>query len=92
MTLENKNDSNEVQILSAAENFTYFKEPLNEEEIINVMSDLKHRIFPRPFERLSTLRTCKDLVGAEIGVAGGGACALPPENSLNQEALLNRSL
>jgi len=71
MTLENKNDSNEVQILSAAENFTYFKEPLNEEEIINVMSDLKHRIFPRPFERLSTLRTCKDLVGAEIGVAGG---------------------
>ena len=55
MTLEKKNDTNEVQILSAAGNFTYFKEPLNEEEIINVMSDLKHRIFPRPFERLSIL-------------------------------------
>lgn len=71
MTSKNSSDSKEVQILSAAENFKYFKDSLSEEEIVNVMSDLKHRIFPRPFERLSNLRTCEDLVGAEIGVAGG---------------------
>jgi hypothetical protein len=71
VTPQKNNDSKEVQILSAAENFRYFKESLNEVEIINVMSDLKHRIFPRPFERLSNLRMRENLVGAEIGVAGG---------------------
>jgi len=71
MNLEKNHNSTEVHILSAEKNFTFFKESLNEEDIINVMSDLKHRIFPRPFERLSKLRTYKDLVGAEIGVAGG---------------------
>lgn len=60
-----------MKVLSGAENYKYFKQSLSEEEIINVMSDLKHRIFPRPFERLSSIRNHDDLVGAEIGVAGG---------------------
>lgn len=61
----------EVKVLSAAENYKYFKHSLSEEEIVDVMSDLKHRIFPRPFERLSNLRLNEGLIGAEIGVAGG---------------------
>lgn len=64
-------NAKEVKVLSAAENYKYFNHPLSENEIIDVMSDLKHRIFPRPFERLSSARMNKDLVGAEIGVAGG---------------------
>lgn len=71
MNHQKNSDSSEVQILSAAENFAYFRESLSEDEIIKVMSDLKHRVFPRPFERLSNLRMCENLVGAEIGVAGG---------------------
>jgi hypothetical protein len=39
---------------------------MNEEELIKLLSDLKHRIFPRPFERLAV--SGKDLVGVEIGV------------------------
>lgn len=65
------NDANEVRVLSAAENYRYFKHSLSEEEIVDVMSDLKHRVFPRPFERLSNLRMNEGLIGAEIGVAGG---------------------
>ena len=43
---------------------------MEEKEIINTLSDLKHRIFPRPFERLA-LKGQKNLVGAEIGVYKG---------------------
>jgi len=64
-------DANKVEILSSAENYKYFKHLLSEKEIVDVMSDLKHRVFPRPFERLSSLRTKQNLIGAEIGVAGG---------------------
>ncbi len=39
---------------------------MNEQEIIKLLSDLKHRIFPRPFERLAV--SGKNLVGVEIGV------------------------
>jgi hypothetical protein len=39
---------------------------VNEKEIIKLLSDLKHRIFPRPFERLAV--SGKNLTGAEIGV------------------------
>lgn len=58
-------------IISSPSELKYFSSGLTEDEIINVLSDLKHRIFPRPFERLSKLRECKKLVGAEIGVCGG---------------------
>lgn len=74
MTLKKPTESDlasVVKVLSSAENYSYFDHQLSEEEIINIVSDLKHRVFPRPFERLSSLRTTKDLVGAEIGVAGG---------------------
>jgi len=37
-----------------------------EQRIISLLSDLKHRIFPRPFERLAVKG--KELTGAEIGV------------------------
>src|SRR3989344_1243648 len=37
-----------------------------EENIIKILSDLKHRIFPRPFERLAVKG--EDLIGVEIGV------------------------
>jgi len=40
-----------------------------ERKIINILSDLKHRIFPRPFERLGVGGT--SLIGAEIGVYKG---------------------
>lgn len=39
---------------------------MNETEIINLLSDLKHRIFPRPFERLAIFG--QNLTGVEIGV------------------------
>ena len=60
-----------MKILSNINNLQHFQNELNESEIINVNSDLKHRIFPRPFERLSSLRDRKRLVGVEIGVCGG---------------------
>lgn len=43
---------------------------LNDEKIIEMMSDIKHRIFPRPFERLGMVNNerKKNLVGVEIGV------------------------
>lgn len=40
-----------------------------EKEIVNLLSDLKHRIFPRPFERLGV--SGKNLIGVEIGVYKG---------------------
>lgn len=42
---------------------------LEEADIIQQLSDLKHRIFPRPFERLALKGG--DLVGCEIGVYKG---------------------
>ncbi|MEX0830874.1 MAG: class I SAM-dependent methyltransferase [Nitrospirales bacterium] len=45
------------------------KSEIEEMDIINLLSDLKHRIFPRPFERLGV--TGKELVGVEIGVYKG---------------------
>lgn len=74
MTSNKSNDSTdakEVKVLSSAENYKYFKQRLSEDEIVDVMSDLKHRVFPRPFERESSLRKREGLIGAEIGVAGG---------------------
>ena len=45
-----------LPVLSSISNLKYFSGSLNEDELINVLSDIKHRIFPRPFERLSSLR------------------------------------
>lgn len=42
---------------------------MKEKEIINILSDLKHRTFPRPFERLGI--DGENLIGAEIGVYKG---------------------
>jgi Methyltransferase domain len=42
---------------------------VNEEKIISTLSDLKHRIFPRPFERLGV--SGEKLIGVEIGVYKG---------------------
>jgi hypothetical protein len=42
---------------------------MNEETIISTLSDLKHRIFPRPFERLGV--SGKKLIGVELGVYKG---------------------
>lgn len=39
---------------------------MDENKIINMLSDIKHRIFPRPFERLAI--SGKNLIGVEIGV------------------------
>jgi Methyltransferase domain len=57
--------------LSAVTSLKFFDKQLNELEIINALSDIKHRIFPRPFERLYKDREKTDLIGIEIGVAGG---------------------
>jgi hypothetical protein len=58
-------------IISDLSNLKYFKKQLTEQEIVDVLSDIKHRIFPRPFERLSAVSQCSNLIGVEIGVAGG---------------------
>lgn len=67
------NDNNELPVISSIQNLKYFSKKLTENEIINILSDFKHRIFPRPFERLSNLRDRggEGLIGVEIGVAGG---------------------
>jgi hypothetical protein len=46
---------------------------LKEEAIIKIMSRVKHRIFPRPFERLGVteLNIKKNLIGVEVGVHEG---------------------
>ena len=51
--------------------FKYFPRALSPNEIVDSLSDLKHRIFPRPFERLSAIHQRKNLIGIEIGVCGG---------------------
>lgn len=48
----------------------YFSKELTEQNIIDVLSDLKHQVYPRPFERLA-LKNKKNLVGCEIGVFEG---------------------
>jgi hypothetical protein len=40
---------------------------LEEKDIVDILSDLKHRVMPRPFERLA-LKGKKDIIGVEIGV------------------------
>ena len=60
-----------MKIISSKDQLAYFKDTLTENIIVDVNSDLKHRIFPRPFERLSNLKDGKGLVGVEIGVCGG---------------------
>jgi hypothetical protein len=67
-------ENNDLPMLSSITNLKYFTKQLTESEIIDIQSDFKHRIFPRPFERLSSLRNRTrggGLVGVEIGVAGG---------------------
>ncbi len=46
---------------------------LKEDAIIKIMSRVKHRIFPRPFERLGVteLNMKKNLIGVEVGVHEG---------------------
>ena len=68
---EMRNSSQELKILSSNTSFKFLDKRLSEIEIINLLSDLKHRVFPRPFERLYKDRDKNDLVGVEIGVAGG---------------------
>ena len=48
----------------------YLPLDLSEDDIIDVLSDLKHRVMPRPFERIA-LKNKKDIVGVEIGVFEG---------------------
>ena len=60
-----------TKLISSLNNLKYLKSSLVEFEIIDLNSDLKHRVFPRPFERLSNLRGKTNLVGVEIGVCGG---------------------
>ena len=60
-----------MKSLSSIKLLKYFKNTLTENHIVDVNSDLKHRIFPRPFERLSNLKDRKGLVGIEIGVCRG---------------------
>jgi hypothetical protein len=60
-----------LPLISSLASLKYLQKNITESEIVDLLSDIKHRIFPRPFERLSMLRERKDLVGVEIGVAGG---------------------
>jgi hypothetical protein len=72
MTNEREQISDQRQtILSSANSLKYFSKLLSESEIVDCLSDLKHRIFPRPFERLYEGELKENLVGIEIGVAGG---------------------
>jgi len=70
-----------MQILSSSSSMKYFNAEnleksdhkiLSDDDIVNVLSDIKHRIFPRPFERLafSSHPPSRSLVGCEIGVCG----------------------
>ena len=43
---------------------------LDSGNIVDILSDLKHKVYPRPFERLA-LAGKKDLTGVEIGVFEG---------------------
>ena len=63
--------SKPITVISSSDNMKYLSKSLSEIDIIDILSDLKHRVFPRPFERLGIPRDKKSLVGVEIGVAGG---------------------
>ena len=63
-------DKNELALLSSPK-FKHFSRASNPDEIVDSLSDLKHRVFPRPFERLSRIYQQKNLIGVEIGVCGG---------------------
>jgi hypothetical protein len=65
------NSGGELPVISSATNLKFLPIGISELELIDLLSDVKHRVFPRSFERLSKLRGDTDLVGAEIGVAGG---------------------
>ena len=67
----NQGSSRQLEILSSPTNLKFIKEPLDETQLVDLLSDIKHRLFPRPFERLSPLRGKASLIGAEIGVCGG---------------------
>lgn len=70
--IENQDNAKlSLQILSSMASLKYLEGELTETQIVDLLSDLKHRIFPRPFERLCELRGEDGLVGAEIGVCGG---------------------
>lgn len=60
-----------LPIISSIENLKFLPGVLSENEIIDLLSDIKHRVFPRPFERLGVPRGGQGLIGIEIGVAGG---------------------
>lgn len=80
-------NQDKLPVISDITNLKFFDRAISETEIINALSDLKHRIFPRPFERLSNLRTRgQSLIGIEIGVAGGEH-ALSLLETLNIERL-----
>lgn len=64
-------DRGNLPILSSIENLKYLTNEISVNDLVNLLSDIKHRVFPRPFERLSSLSNRANLVGAEIGVAGG---------------------
>ena len=49
-------NSNELPIISSVENLKFLPGILSENEIIDLLSDIKHRVFPRPFERLAVPR------------------------------------
>ena len=63
-------DKKSLPIISSIENLKFLPKDLSENDIVCILSDLKHRVFPRPFERLGFLGK-KNLIGVEIGVAGG---------------------
>ena len=81
-----------MKIISSEDQLAYFKDTLTENIIVDVNSDLKHRIFPRPFERLSNLKDGKGLVGVEIGVCGGGTRSFSFKNIKDRQTFFNRPL
>ena len=58
----------------------YLPHSLSEQQIVDILSDLKHRVFPRPFERLGLSKT-KCEIGAEIGVFEGSHALSLLQNS-----------
>lgn len=66
--------NSDLPIISSIENLKFLSGALTEKELVDLLSDIKHRVFPRPFERLSGLKEVRHdggLIGIEIGVAGG---------------------
>lgn len=61
----------QLPVISSTTNLKLIPIRNSELELIDLLSDIKYRVFPRSLKRLSRLRGSTDLVGAEIGVAGG---------------------